>query len=160
MSGPRVLVGGVGYWWVRDGSFGLVAADDVAELSYGALYVMQDIADAAPSYDRVILLAGVARGREPGRVYRSEWDRALPDAEEIQELVREAGAGIVELDHLLVIAGYFGALPDEVILIEVEPVETAGGDGLSPAVAALLPEVFDLVRREALAPLCRPATAT
>ena len=166
--GLRVLIGGVGYRWLRDASFGLVASDElarlewppgieVADLGYGALYVAQDLADAQPPYQRVILLAGVARGRTPGRIYRYQWEGALPDAEEIQARVREAGAGVIDLDHLLVIAQHFGALPDDVVAIEVEPVDATGGDELSPAVADLLPQVIELVRREALAPSRRGA---
>jgi hydrogenase maturation protease len=159
----RVLIGGVGYRWQGDTSFGLVATDElarlawptgveVADLGYGALYVMQDLADARPPYERLILLAAVPRGRTPGEIYRYRWEGALPDADEIQERVREAGAGVIDLDHLLVIAQHFGALPGEVVVVELEPVDAAGRDGLSPAAAALLPGVAELVRREALAP--------
>ena len=161
--GSRVLIGGVGYRWQRDASFGLVASDelarldwppgvDVADLGYGALYVAQDLADADPPYGSIILLAGVERGREPGRVYRYRWEGMLPGADEIQVRIREAGAGVIDLDHLLVIAQYFGALGDDVIVIEVEPVDAASGDGLSPQAAGLMPEVIESVRREALRP--------
>lgn len=161
---PRVLIGGVGYRWQRDASFGLVAADALArlawppgvavdDLGYGALYVAQDLADARPPYGRLILLAGTARGRSPGRLYRSRWDGPPADADEIQARIREAGAGVIDVDHLLVIARHFGALPPEVILIEAEPVDATGGEDLSPAVAALLPAALALARREALAPL-------
>jgi hydrogenase maturation protease len=158
----RVLIGGVGYRWMGDASIGLIASDalaglewppgiEVADLGYGAIYASQDLADARPSYDRVILLAGATRGREPGRIYRYRWDGALPGAVEIQARVYEAGAGVIDLDHLLVIAGYFGALPDDVVVVEVEPVDVSGGDGLSREAADLLPEVLELARREALA---------
>lgn len=160
---PRVLVGGVGYRWQRDLSFGLIVADALAEealpagveirdLGYGALYVAMDLEDAQPRYDRLILLAGVARDRPPGRLYRSRWDATPADPEEVQARIYEAGAGVIDLDHLLVIARHFDALPPEVILIEAEPVEGDGGDGLSAAVAALLPAALVLVRQEALAP--------
>jgi hydrogenase maturation protease len=157
---PRVLIGGVGYRWQRDASFGLVVGDElarrqrppgveVADLGYGALYVAQDLADAEPRYDRLILLAGMARGREPGRLYQYRWQGDLPDAAEIQARVSEAGAGVVDIDHLLVIAQYFGALPDDVRVIELEPVDVAGGDGLSPRAAALVEEAIEIVWREA-----------
>ena len=158
----RVLIGGIGYRWTGDASIGLIASDalaglewppgtEVADLGYGAIYASQDLADAQPPYGRVILLGGVTRGREPGRIYRYRWDGALPDAEEIQARVYEAGAGVIDLDHLLVIAGYFGALPDDVVIVEVEPVDVGGGDRLSQEAADLLPQVLELARREALA---------
>lgn len=163
-EGGRVLIGGVGYRWLGDASFGLVVSDqlaaldwpegvEVADLGYGALYVALDLADAEPSYDRLVLLAGVPRGRRPGHVHRYRWDRRLPDGDDIQARVREAIAGVIDLDHLLVTAGHLGALPDEVVVIELEPVHAAAGAELSPEAARVLPQVIALARREALAPL-------
>jgi hypothetical protein len=56
------------------------------------------------------------------------------------------------LDHLLVIAHYLDALPNDVMCIELEPKETAGGDGLSAAGAERLAEAITLARAHALAP--------
>ncbi len=122
----------------------------VADLGYGSLHVTQDLADG--HYDRVVLLAAMVRGRPPGRIYRSTWDGVLPDPAEIQARVFEAGAGVVDLDHLLIIAQYVGGLPPDVVIVELEPVDVGGGEGLSPEAAARLPEVIELARREALAP--------
>ncbi|MBW3577278.1 MAG: hypothetical protein KY462_05985 [Actinobacteria bacterium] len=176
----RVLVGGVGYRWLGDASFGLAVSDElasvglapgveVADLGYGALYVAQDLADAQPPYDRVILVAAVSRGRESGRVYRWRWDGTLPADEEVLARLREAGAGVIDLDHLLVVAGHLGALPQDVVVIELEPVVDAtevaeggrrqdkgtGGCELSPPAARLVPDVVALVGAEAAAPLPR-----
>ena len=162
MSAPRVLIGGVGYRWQRDASCGLVASDalarldwppgvEVADLGYGALYVVQDLADARPPYARLILLASADRGRPPGRLYSRRWEGRLAHPDEVQARIREAGAGVIDLDHLLVIAQHFGALPADVLVVEVEPIDTAGGESLSPGVADVLPVAIDRVRREALA---------
>ncbi len=159
----RVLIGGVGYRWLGDASFGLAVSDhlaglewppgvEVSDLGYGALHVAFDLAEAHPPYDCVILLAGVARGREPGDIYRYRWERTLPEAGEIQARVFEAAAGVIDLDHLLVVAGHLGALPAEVVVIEMEPVEVGPGAALSSEAARLLPEVCARVRREAHAP--------
>lgn len=155
----RILIGGVGYRWMRDAAFGLIATDhlalldwpehiEVADLGYGAIYVAQDLGDAEPPYDCLILLAGVERDRPPGRIYQYQWTKTAVDDAELQERIREAGAGVIDLDHLLLIAQYFGALPEAVTIIEVEPVDSSGGEGLSAPVAALLPEVIALVRQE------------
>jgi hydrogenase maturation protease len=162
----RVLIGGLGYRWQRDASFGVVASDALAEqewpdgvevmdLGYGAIYVAQDLLHAEPPYDRLVLLAGAERGRRPGGLYRSRWRGELPDAEEIQELIREAGSGILSVEHLLFIAMHFQALPREVVLIEIEPVDGSIGEALSPPATQRLAEAIELARREALAPLCR-----
>ncbi len=159
----RVLIGGVGYHWFGDASFGIAAVAelgrldwppgvDVLELDYGAFYVGMDLADADPPYERAILLAAAERGRAPGRIYRTRWEGALPCAEEIHERMLEAGGGIVDLDHLLVIAEHFKGLPRDVITIEIEPTDKTGGDALSPAARELLTDAVALVRREALAP--------
>ena len=155
----RTLIGGVGYRWLGDASFGLLASDRLAEmawpagirvedLGYGALYAAQDIAAAAP--DRLILLAGHERGREPGRLYRYRWQPAACDEEELQARIREAGAGVIDLDHLLLIGNYFKQLPPSVLLFEVEPLQTDDGEALSQPVAALVPAVVRMVREEAL----------
>jgi hypothetical protein len=77
----RVLIGGVGYRWCGDASFGLVATDELApmpwrdgvrveDLGYGALHAAMDLADADPPYERVILIGATERCRQPGRLYR------------------------------------------------------------------------------------------
>lgn len=145
---------------MRDASIGLIAADQLAnepwpadvrvdDLGYGAIYASQDIAEFGPN--RLVLLAGVTRRREPGRIYRTRWKASFTPPDELQEIIREAGAGIVELDHLLAVGYHFQALPEDVVLLEVEPVEAQGGDGLSRTCAALLPELLAAARRDALA---------
>ncbi|MBW3555073.1 MAG: hydrogenase maturation protease [Gemmatimonadetes bacterium] len=158
----RVLVGGVGYRFQTDLSFGLHVSDalqgeggldgvDVMDLGYGAIFVSQDLAGADPPYDRVVLVSAATRGREPG-LYERRPEPALESVDEIQERVREAGAGVIDLDHLLVIGEHFHAFPADLRLVEVEPVESGPGDGLSAAVERLLPDAIRRVRAAALEP--------
>jgi hydrogenase maturation protease len=160
----RTLIGGVGYHWYGDASFGIAAVAelarldwppgvDVEELDYGAFYVAQDLADADPPYERAILLAAVDRGREPGRLYRTRWDGVLPGVEEIHERMLEAGGGVVDLDHLLVIATHFEALPHDVVTLEIEPADLSGADALSAPARELLAEAVAWVRDAVLAPV-------
>lgn len=155
----RILIGGVGYRWQRDGSFGLLAADRLAELAwpdgvavedlgYGAIYAAQDIGAADPPYDQLILLAAVERGRTPGQMYWQQWENPFPTENELQERIREAGAGVIHIDHLLAVGEYFGTLPNNVVQVEVEPVDTRGGEKLSPAVRRLLAVASERIRRE------------
>jgi hydrogenase maturation protease len=159
----RVLVGGVGYRWFGDGSFALLVCDaladlewpagvDVLDLGYGALHVAMDLADADPPYERVVLIGVTERGREPGRLYRFACGTDVPDPQEVQDRMYEAGAGVLDLDHLLVLGRHFGALPDDVVAIELEPQPGTTGDQLSAAAQALLPYAVELVRREVLVP--------
>jgi hydrogenase maturation protease len=158
-TATRVIIGGVGYRWQRDGSFGLAASDElarlewpdwveVADLGYGAIYAAQDIGDARPQ--RLILLAAAVRDREPGRLYTYAWTPTAVPPEEIQARIYEAGAGVIDLDHLLIIGRQFDTLPPDVLLIELEPVDLAGGEELSPEAATLLPQAIAIARREAL----------
>lgn len=160
----RILIGGIGYRWFGDGSFGLVATDELAtfdwpegvevqDLGYGALHVALDLADADPAYERVILLGVTERGREPGRLYRFPCDAPLCDGDEVQSRMYEAGAGVIDLDHLVVIGRHLAALPPDVVAIELEPQPGSTGDRLSEQARSLLPELIDLVRLE----VCRPA---
>ncbi len=164
----RVLVGGVGYRWFGDGSFALLVCDalaasewspdvDVVDLGYGALHVAMDLADIEPPYERVVLVAVTERGREPGRIYRFDCDRCVPDPQDVQDRMYEAGAGVIDLDHLLVIGRHFGALPDDVVAVELEPHPGTTGAQLSAAAQALLPQAVELVRREVGAPARVPA---
>jgi hydrogenase maturation protease len=157
--GARVLIGGVGYRWCGDASFGLVATDELArmpwrdgvcveDLGYGALHVAMDLADANPPYDRAILIGATERGRQPGRLYRIRCNGRGHATEDIQARMYEAGAGVIDLDHLVVIGRHLGAFPDDVVAIELEPDAGTTGDTLSPAAQALLPELIDMVRDE------------
>ena len=143
----RTLIGGVGYSYLRDGSLGPLIVDELARepwpdgvvvenLSYGPIAVMQRLQDADPPFDRLVLIAAVRRGRPPGTVTVYRWDGQLPDAEEIQARVAEAVTGVISLDNLLVITGFFNALPSDVSVLEVEPEDEGWGEGLSAAAEA------------------------
>lgn len=157
----RVLVGGVGYRWLRDGSFGLVASDtlaqeswpdyvEVRDLGYGALYVALDLADWSEPLERLILITAIARGRERGELSWSRWQPTELDPAEVQARVREAGGGVIDIDHLLHVAQWMHALPPEVYCIELEPLDVNGGEELSESAARQLPQARALARRLAL----------
>lgn len=141
------LVAGVGYSYLRDGSVGprLIAElvrepwpshVTVEDLSYGPIAVMQRLQDASPPFERLVLVSAVRRGRPAGTVAVSHWSRRLPDAAEVQARVAEAVTGVISLDNLLIVAGFFDALPADVVVIEVEPEDEGWGEGFSPAIQA------------------------
>ncbi len=156
-AGRRTLIAGVGYHNLRDNSFGPVlierlkreewpAGVELDDLSYGPVGVMHSLGER-PRYDRVVLIGAVARGREPGGVYAYSWPGKLPDAGEIQSRMAEAVTGVISLENLLVIATYFGKLPEDVIVIEVEPADESWGEQLTPAVEKAIPLVMEEIRR-------------
>jgi hydrogenase maturation protease len=150
----RVLVGGVGYRFLRDESIGphvsdLLAerADDgveVEDLSYHPVGLVHNLQERPP-YDRLVVVAAVRRGRKAGTVEAYRWDRKLPPPEEIQERVSEAVTGVISLDNLLIVGEALGGLPPDVRVVEVEPGPEEWGEGFSAAVERRLPEVMDAV---------------
>ena len=152
----RVLVGGVGYRFLRDLSFGPLLTDElqkeewppgveIEDLSYGPVAILHNF-DARPPYDRLVLVAGVKRGRPAGSVTQYRWDGHLPDEEEIQARVEEAGSGVISLDNLLVFLTYFRRMPREVVVIEVEGADEDWGEGFTPAVEHATPQVVAMIR--------------
>lgn len=156
-SSNATVVAGVGYRWQGDLSFGPVVVDALSELDlavgvrsldlgYGAIYAAQDVADLNPPCDRLVLIAGTVRERPQGRLYEFMWDGALPSDEIVQALIREAGAGVIHIDHLLVVGTFLGALPRNVYVIEAEPTAARHGEHLSPALGALVPTVVNKIQ--------------
>ena len=154
----RVLVGGVGYRFLRDGSVGPYLTDEFADehgagssngleiedLSYGPVALSMNLQERAP-YDRLVLFAAVERGRAPGTVHAYRWNRELPARDEIQERVAEAVTGTISLDNLLIVVGALGGLPDDVRVVEIEPEDLNWGEGFSQTVEQKLPEVREKV---------------
>ncbi len=150
----RVLVGGVGYRYLRDGSVGLHVTDrlqaraaggvEVEDVSYHPFGLSQNLQERPP-YDRVVLGAGVARGRPPGTIEAYRWDGVLPDRDAIQERVAEAATGIISLDGTLIVCGALGGFPDDVRVVEVEPYDETFGEQLTPQLQARLEEIEEAV---------------
>lgn len=150
----RVLVGGIGYRFLRDGAVGPYMSDrlaagatngvEVEDLGYHPVGFTQNLQDREP-YDRIVLVGAVARGREPGTVSAYRWDHALPSEQEIQVRVSEAVTGVISLDNLLIVTEAFGAFPDDVRVVEVEPADESWGEGFSPEVEAKLGEIEEAI---------------
>lgn len=166
-SGPRVLVGGVGYTCLGDLSVGPTLIERllarswppgvvVEDLSYGPIDVLFRL-QASPPFSAAVLVTAVLRGRVPGSLHRVRWVSPRPSRDEVQARVAEAISGVISLDNLLCILDHFGALPPEVIVLEVEPLEETWGLDFSPPVlaaldqaeAAIHADVERLLRQEA-----------
>jgi hydrogenase maturation protease len=159
----RTLVAGVGYTNLRDMSVGPLLVErlaaepwpagvDVLDLGCGAVHAahyLQDAQAAAP-YERGVVFGAVRRGRAPGAVTRYRWDGRLPTPEEVQAHVAEAVTGVISLEGLLIVCRQLGALPEEIVVVEVEPADDSWGPECSPAVAAALPAAARVIRQAAL----------
>ena len=157
----RAVIGGVGYRNLRDHSLGIVMSEEleahasppnllVEDLSYGPVAVAQWFLDEARDapITRAVFITAIGRedGRPHGTICAYRWDHALPSEDEIQRCIVDAVTGVILLDNTLIVTEWMKALPDEVIVIEVEPLDHAFGDEMSPAVA----EAYEEVRRLAL----------
>jgi hydrogenase maturation protease len=154
----RVIVAGVGYRNLRDHSVGIAVADRlldhawggdvvVEDLSYNPIAVMQRLEDEPPErrFTRAVMVGAVERGnRLPGTVTAYRWDGVLPSDEEIQRAVSEAVTGVIALDNTLVVTRHFGGLPEDVVVIEVEPAVQEFGDEFSESVARVVDQVCEL----------------
>jgi hydrogenase maturation protease len=151
----RILIAGVGYRNLRDMSLGPVLMDrlsqepwphgvEIEDLSYGPVPVMHSL-DERHQYDRMVLVAGVGRHRQPGGVYCYRWGHTPTDPEEVQARIAEALTGVISLDNLLIITTYFGKLPRDVVVIEVEPADEGWGEGFTPEVQTAIPRVIALI---------------
>lgn len=154
-----VLVGGIGLPWLRDLDFGtnwlarateLTWPDDVLleDLSYAAHRVMHRLQELEPR--RVILLGCMPRGTDPAGTIRHYLlrDTPQPDAEEVHDRLAEAVGGIIDLDHTLAVCRHWNALPDDTVVIEVEPAERDFGWGFSELVEGAVGKVLTLVQAE------------
>jgi hydrogenase maturation protease len=161
----RALIGGVGYPDLSDHSISwavvstlegraLPAGIAVEDVSYNPVAVAQRLDDepAGQRYDVLVLVSAVARGRTPGAVTAYRWDRRLPAADEIQRAVTDAVTGIIYLDNTLVVVRHLGALPDRVVVMEVEPLVEAFGSPMSQPVADQLDQVCAAAVRYAADP--------
>lgn len=153
----RVLVAGVGYSNLSDLSVGPVLVQrlqrhawpegvQVEDLSFGGVHVLHWLQEAPP-FDAALFVTATARGRAPGSVHCSVWVAPEVSGEEVQGRVAEAVTGIISLETLLTVVGYFGALPPSVTVVEVEPRDQEWGPTFSAPVEAALSEAEALVER-------------
>jgi Ni,Fe-hydrogenase maturation factor len=161
----RVLIGGVGYPDLCDFSAGVLTVEALAletwppnvvveDISYGPVAVAQRLQAEPPDmmFQRVILIAAVARGRQGGALTVYRWDRQLPDDVEIHRAVCDAVTGVIHMDNTLIVTGHLRALPDDVTVIEIEPLVHEFGAMVSPLVEIAMHDAQRLARRFACEP--------
>lgn len=157
----NVLIAGVGHPNLKDLSFGQVLLQHLQtdawpdfvtleNLSFGAIAVLQWFEDAPGKFDRVVFITAAERHRAPGTLETYRWQFPLLDETKVQDAVAESVTGIISIDNLLLILQQFHALPAEVKIIELEPVESDIGFACSEAITARFDEYTELVRRIAL----------
>lgn len=152
------LVGGIGLPWLRDLDYGTQWVNRMADLewpdhvtvedmSYAAHRVLHRLQEVRP---RKVVLVGCMPRREdpPGTIRHYDLDLTPPSDEEVHQRLTEAATGIIDLDHTLAVARYYGEFPARTVIIEVEPEDDTFGLGFSDVVEATVDEVLALVRKE------------
>jgi hydrogenase maturation protease len=154
-----LLVGGVGYTYLGDLSFGATLVerlsqrewpDDVVieDVSYNPITVMEWLRDDPRRFDRAVLVTAVERGRPPGSLHRTAWEPTESTPERVQDCVAAAITGTISLDNLLVIGTHFNLLPERTEVVELEPVATGWGEGLSDVAEELIDQFATWLRMQ------------
>jgi hydrogenase maturation protease len=168
MTGPvppqrRTLVAGVGNIFLGDDGFGvetvrrlaeerLPVGTEVADIGIRGVHLAYQLLDG---YDTLVLVDATARGGEPGTLYlidAGDTDSRQPaDGVPLDGHRMTPDAVLALLDTLC--AGTGATPPKRTFVIGCEPACVDEGVGLSPQVAAAVPEaarmVTELVQQEA-----------
>jgi hydrogenase maturation protease len=159
-----ILIAGVGYSHLSDLSFGPMLIEDlqsrewpehiqIEDLSYGPIAVLQWFQDHPGRFEQAILVGAMQRDHGvPGELRAYRWNPGRLDEAVVHERVAEGVTGIVSLENLLIILDYFGALPADTLVIEIEPADVEFGVELSPVGRQRLAEVQEVIERELLVP--------
>jgi len=149
-------VAGIGYTNLRDLSLGPALVTRLQSDQWPAGVVIADVRyspigvlfqrQAGPRFSLGIFVGAVPRGRTPGSVMVMPWNPPMVTPDELQSRVSEAVTGVIDLENLLLILDHFGALPDVVIVVEIEPFDQSWGDGFSALGEAALDEAERRVR--------------
>jgi hydrogenase maturation protease len=153
LTGPRVLVAGIGNIFEGDDAFGVEVIRQLSAQQWPAGVKVADFGirgyDLAYAllhdYDPIILVDAAPRGGEPGSVYLIELDIAqtlaagrMPDAHSMNP------------SNVLALATSMGNVRGRILLVGCEPAALGGEDGhmgLSGPVAAAIPPAAELVRK-------------
>jgi len=111
---------------------------ELLDVGTGAL----DIIDIIANREKVIIIDAVRGGGEPGAVYRF-----TPNDMVIQSPT-PLSVHQFDIPGMLNMAKLAGRMPEQVIIIGIEPKRVEWGLDLSPEVAAVIPRVVELVMSE------------
>ncbi|MFG3658758.1 hydrogenase maturation protease [Streptomyces sp. NPDC047706] len=154
-ASPRALVAGVGNIFLGDDGFGVEAARllsarqlpagvEVADIGIRGVHLAYQLLDG---YDTLVLLDATARGGKPGTLYvidaAEPGSRRPPEGVPLDGHRMSPDAVLALLDTLC--AGTGAQPPRRTLVVGCEPATVEEGIGLSPAVAAALPEAVRLV---------------
>jgi hydrogenase maturation protease len=141
------LVIGIGNAYRRDDGVGLMVAEEIAKRGLPGVRAVIAIGepgailDAWSGADRAVVVdAAMGEGLTPGRIRR--W---TPGDVEGPAVVSSHALG---LPQTYALGQALGQIPDELVVFTVETADVDHGLGLTPAVAAAVPELVDAILTE------------
>ena len=141
------LVIGIGNDFRRDDGVGLTVAQRIAERNLPGVRVVTGISEPAALLDawsgvaRVVVVDAVTGGNsDPGRIRR--WTE--PDLE-TSAVVSSHALGLAQTCAL---GQALERMPDELVVFTVDVADTNHGIGFTPAVAAAVPKLVELIVAE------------
>jgi hydrogenase maturation protease len=141
------LVIGIGNSYRRDDGVGLAVADEIAERGLPGVRVMTAIGEPGAILDAwtgaplaVVVDAAMREGSTPGQIRR--WTPS--DAAETAVVSSHA----LGLPQTYALGEALGQIPERLVVFTVDIAGAGHGEGLTPAVAAAVPQVVDAVLDE------------
>ncbi len=143
----RTLIGAIGARDTRDHAIGALVSEQLAadapiaaarvvveDLSVDAAEVAERLSHEWPRYDRVILVGAVARDRPAGTISAYRWSGDVANDDAMDDTLTSDGASNASFDSTLVMLKRIADLPDEIVIVEVEPeVAAVASDSLTRA---------------------------
>ena len=150
MITTAIKVIGVGNAWRGDDAAGLLVARRLAQEHLSQVEISENLgtagalADAWQDAARVIIIDAVVAGGQPGDIYRFDAHDAAA-AFPVSRSQSSHGWGVAEA---VALGRLFQELPPVLIVYGIEGQNFTTGDGLSPAVAAAIPEAARRITAE------------
>ena len=146
-SGGIVVVG-LGNGYRCDDGVGVVAADAVDDLALPNVVVRNDIAEPMSLLEAwtdaglaVIIDAAVVHPSTPGRIRRC-------DLSDVPAQTEGLSSHSVDIGRTHALGQALGRVPGRLVVFTIDVAETGHGVGLTPQVAAAVPEVVGMVVSE------------
>lgn len=152
------MIAGVGLPWRRDLDLGRVLIQEleseewpegtiIEDLSYSAHRVMHTLEEIRP--ERLVIVGATSKGRQPGAITKYRIDlEATTDEDDVVARLGESVGGVIDLDHVLVVNRYFGSLPVDTVVIDVEAGDQTFGTGYSPEIEEAIPRILAMIKEE------------
>lgn len=144
---PRVIIIGIGNDFRRDDGVGVTVAEQIAERNLPDVRVLSGMSESTAILDAwsgakcvVVVDALAGADASPGRIRR--WTAADLQATKV---VSSHALGLAQTCAL---GQALSQMPDELVVFTVDVVDTNHGLGLTPAVAAAVPDLVELILAE------------